>query len=94
MDKSEVIKRIKSLEHKKETLARKCAWMSIYILNAKIETLKDKLKIEEMRQKIEDLELSKQYGESILKVESGQSESFEVDNVDELFKLIDKEIDK
>jgi hypothetical protein len=45
MEQKEIINRIKSLEKKKETLARKGAWMSIYILDAKIETLKDKLEV-------------------------------------------------
>jgi hypothetical protein len=43
VEEKEIINRIKSLERKRETLVRKGAWMAIYILAAKIETLKDKI---------------------------------------------------
>ncbi|WP_180953456.1 hypothetical protein [Bacillus sp. T33-2] len=39
----DIEKQIKQLEKKKQSLVNKGAWMAIYILDAKIETLKDKL---------------------------------------------------
>lgn len=38
--------------------------------------------------KNEDKELAKIYGEAVVKAENGESESFEIENAEELFKKI------
>ena len=38
---------------------------------------------------LDDAYITNQYKDDVLRVESGQSESFEVEDVNELFKLID-----
>jgi hypothetical protein len=44
LERKEIEDKIKKLERKREKLVRKGAWMAIYILEASIDLLKDKLK--------------------------------------------------
>jgi hypothetical protein len=45
--KEEIEKQINTLERKRKTLVRKGSWMAVYILDASLEVLKDKLKGDE-----------------------------------------------
>ena len=39
---------------------------------------------------VEDLQLAKQYGEDVVRVESGQSKTYEVDSASQVFNMIKK----
>jgi hypothetical protein len=44
LERKEIEEKIKKLEKKREKLVRKGAWMAIYVLEASLDVLKDKLK--------------------------------------------------
>lgn len=46
-------------------------------------------KIAELEGMLEDLQLAKIYGEDVLRAEKGKNTSYEIDNAEELFKLLD-----
>jgi hypothetical protein len=46
-------------------------------------------KISEFESLIEDLQLASQYGADVLRVEKGQSTSYEIDTTEDLFKMLD-----
>lgn len=47
-------------------------------------------KIHKLESLIEDLQLAEQYGDDVLRVEKGQSVSYEIDSAEDLFKLLDE----
>lgn len=46
-------------------------------------------RINELEGIIEDLQLAQLYGEDILRIQQGKNRSFEIDNVEDLFKMLD-----
>lgn len=64
------------------------SWENYSNLVDLIQTLQEKN--EELESLIEDIQLAKLYGEDVLRVENGQSVSYEIDSAEDLFKLIDE----
>lgn len=56
-----------------------------------IDLLHEKVdRISELESILEDLQLANLYGEDVLRVEKGENRSYEIDNAEELFKMLDK----
>lgn len=51
---------------------------------------KQEEQIKEMQNIVEDALLSKEYGKDILKAEKGEAKTYQAENIDEVFNLLDK----